>query len=283
MNQDNLNSLITEALLIEEEAAKEAGALGYMARSLVQATLPHSKVEGNEFKRINGSFRLTMLADSEIGLPYGSYPRLLMAWISTEAVLTKNRTLVLGKSLSDFMRQLDLLPTGGRWGTISSLKNQMKKLFSASISCTYDDGNRWAIKNIQPVDQADLWWDPKSPEQITLFESTITVGEVFFKEIINNPIPIDIRALKALKQSAMAIDIYCWLTYRMSYLKKNTCIPWGALELQFGSDYKLTRQFKAKFLQHLKAVQVVYPEVKLEEGEGGLILKPSLTHVPLIK
>jgi hypothetical protein len=49
MNSKNLNKLISEALAIEVRDAKEAGALG-MARSLVQATLPHSKVEGVVWK-----------------------------------------------------------------------------------------------------------------------------------------------------------------------------------------------------------------------------------------
>lgn len=47
MNQNNLNKLISEALAIEEKEAYEAGALGYMARALVQATVPHRKVEGS--------------------------------------------------------------------------------------------------------------------------------------------------------------------------------------------------------------------------------------------
>ena len=88
MKSDNLNKLITEALAIEAEEAREAGALGFMARALVQATMPHSKVDGNEFERVNGAFSLNILAPSKVGLPYGSIPRLLMAWISTEATRT---------------------------------------------------------------------------------------------------------------------------------------------------------------------------------------------------
>ena len=282
MNNKNLNTLISEALAIEARDAKEAGTLGFMARALVQATLPHSKVEGNEFKRRNGAFKLTILADSDVGLPYGSVPRLLVAWLTTEAVRTKQRELVLGDSLSQFMSQLDLVPTGGRWGTITRLREQMKRLFSAAVSCTYDDGEHWAIKNIQPVAQANLWWSPKAPGQMSLFESTLTLGEEFFKEVINYPIPIDMDAIKALKRSPMALDIYCWLTYRMSYLKKKTIIPWGALETQFGSDYTRTRRFKDKFLHQLRAVSVVYPEAKIEDSDTGLVLLPSKPHIPLL-
>lgn len=281
MNNKNLNALISEALAIEARDAKEAGALGFMARALVQATLPHSKVDGNEFKRRNGYFKLTILADSDVGLPYGSVPRLLVAWLTTEAVRTKQRELILGDSLSQFMSQLDLVPTGGRWGTITRLREQMKRLFSAAVSCTYDDGEHWATKDIKPVAQANLWWSPKTTDQMSLFKSTLTLGEEFFKEIVNYPIPIDMDAIKALKRSPMALDIYCWLTYRMSYLKEKTIIPWVALETQFGSDYQLTRQFKNKFLHQLRAVSAVYPEAKIENGDTGLILLPSKPHIPL--
>lgn len=281
MNQDNLDKLITEALAIEAEEAKKAGALGYMARALVQATMPHSQVHGNEYKRRNGAFKLTILADSEVGLPYGSIPRLLTAWVTTEAVKTQERELILGNSLSKFMSELDLIPTGGRWGSITRLKEQMKRLFSASISCTYDDGSQWAIKHVQPIVRANLWWDPKRPEQASLFQSTITLGEDFFNEAITSPVPIDMRALKALKRSPMALDIYCWLTYRMSYLTKKISIPWGCLQVQFGADYERIRDFKRYFLNQLKAVAMIYPEANIEVETDNLILKPSAPHIPL--
>ena len=112
MNSTNLDRLITDALAIEAQDAKDAGALGYMARALVQATLPHSKPDSNEFERRNGAFTLVMLAPSKVGLPYGVIPRLMMAWMTTEVVRTNARAR-LGDSMSEFMRQLDMNPTGG--------------------------------------------------------------------------------------------------------------------------------------------------------------------------
>lgn len=283
MNNYNLNQMISEALAIEAEEAREAGALGYMARALVQATMPHSKIDSHEFKRRNGAFKLTILADSEVGLPYGSIPRLLVAWVTTEAVRKKEREIILGNNLSEFMINLDLIPTGGRWGSITRLREQMKKLFSASISCTYDDGQHWAIKNVQPITKANLWWDPKSPHQATLFQSSIILGEEFFNEAITCPIPIDMRVLKTLKRSPMALDIYCWLTYRMSYLKKATAIPWEVLQVQFGANYATDaqglRNFKKAFLRELRKVSLFYQSIKLDYQENGLQLNPSSTHI----
>ena len=286
MKQKNINKLIENAIAIEAREAKEAGALGYMGRALVQATMPHKNINSNEFIRTNGAFTLTILSPSNIGLPYGSIPRLLMAWITTEAVKTKEKEIVLGNSLSEFMRHLDLVPTGGRWGSITRLKEQMKRLFSATISCNYKDNKRISGINMQVAEEYTLWWEAKQPEQTALWESTITLNKRFFEEIVTNPIPLDMDALKALKRSPMALDIYCWLTYRMSYLNKNIEIPWQALQYQFGSNYSKdgqgVRNFKRHFLKELAKVNCIYYEAKIENSKTGLILKPSKPHIPQI-
>ena len=275
----HINDLINAALAIETEEAKEAGKLGFMARSLVQATMPHRKAAGYEFKRTNGAFTLSMMAPSDVGLPYGSIPRVLLTWLTTEAIRTKDPELILGDSLSDFMRQLGMIPTGGRWGSITRLREQMQRLFSCFISCTYTDEDLTARKNILIADESRLWWEPKNPEQVQLFKSTVTLSQRFFQEVTENPVPIDLRAIKALQKSPLGLDIYCWLTYRMSYLRKPVVIPWEALQLQFGADYSRTRDFKAAFLEQLKRVSLVYPAANLQEEQHGLLLKPSRTSI----
>lgn len=280
MARKKLDYLVTEALAIEAEAAKEAGALGFMARALVLATLPHRDPKTNEFIRENGGYTLSIMSPSSVGLPFGSIPRLLMAWITTEAVKTQGREILLGRSLREFMAKLDILPTGGKNGSISRLKSQMQRLFSSSISCIYAGENQWAMQSIRVADAAHLWWNPTDPSQITLFDSTLTLSESFYNELIKHPVPLDMRAVQALSQSPMALDIYAWLTYRMSYLSKETKINWLTLQAQFGADYARTRDFKRKFLQQTKSVLLVYPEAKIDTSENGLILKPSKPHIP---
>ncbi len=185
MNKKNIDKMITEVLAIEEENAREAGALGFMSRALVQATMPHKTVQGNEFVRKNGGFTLTMLAPSEIGLPYGNIPRLLIAWLTTEAVRTKQQELVLGHSLSAFMRQIGLAPTGGRWGSITRLKEQVKRLFSSTISYSYEDNGQLCIQHMNPINKANLWWHPTIANQSSLFESTVILGQEFYEEILS--------------------------------------------------------------------------------------------------
>ena len=78
-----------------------------MARTMALCSLPRSN-PGNrkEYKRVNGPFTLYMVAGGGNKLPYGNLPRLLLAWVCSEAVRTRSRVLVLGKSLSEFMRLL---------------------------------------------------------------------------------------------------------------------------------------------------------------------------------
>jgi len=279
LTHKTVDSLINQALAIEDESAQDAGSLGFMARAMVQATLPHRKVEGNEFTRVNGNYSLSIMAPSRIGLPYGTIPRLLLAWVTTEAVKTKERELELGDSLSAFMRELDMVPTGGRWGSITRLKDQTRRLFASSITAIYEKGPAFAVVNQAVADSATFWWDTKSPEQAGLWKSSVILSEKFYHEVIDRPVPIDMRAIKALKKSPMALDIYTWLTYRMSYLKKPAVIPWSAVAAMFGSDYALLRQFKAAFLVELKKVVLIYPQVQVEPTEHGLLIRPSLTHI----
>jgi Plasmid encoded RepA protein len=274
-----VQKLLNEALAIEAEEAQQADALGFMARALVQATLPHKRAEGSEFERRNGAFRLSLLAPSSVGLPYGSVPRLLLAWMTTEAVRTKNRELVLGETLSSFMGELGLVPTGGRWGSITRLKDQTRRLFSSTVTAIYEDREKTGILGYRLADQATLWWDAKRPEQAALWRSTVMLTEPFFREITERPVPIDMRALKALKRSPLALDLYCWLTYRLSYLGKPTEIPWIALAAQFGADYGRLRDFKSAFLAEMRKMLVVYPQAHVAPGEHGLRLAPSPTHV----
>jgi hypothetical protein len=113
-----------------------------MARQLVQYTLPHSN-PGNVpvWKRSSGNMVLAtqpgidLDTEKSIGYPYGAIPRLLLFWIITEAVQTRTRRLVLGRSPAEFMRAAGLDPSrGGKRSDQKRLKDQMRRLFKSHIS-----------------------------------------------------------------------------------------------------------------------------------------------------
>ena len=165
---------------------------GFMARTMALCSLPRSN-PGNrlQYKRVNGPYTLYMIAGGGNKLPFGNLPRLLMAWVSTEAVRTQSRELVMGRSLSEFMRTLGVYDSSGR--TQTRLRNQMKRLFSAHVSLIYEDEHREATAAALIADLTDFWWNPRRPDQPSLWESKIHLSEPFFNEIIQHPVPIDMK------------------------------------------------------------------------------------------
>jgi hypothetical protein len=307
--------------------AQHHNALGFTARLLVLATLPHSDPgDVDVFGRSNGGLSYQIQAGQyldeknqprSLGIPYGTIPRLLLCWLTSEAVRTRDPEIYLGKNLSRFMEQLGMIPSGGRWGSIPRLREQMKRLFSSQVSYVFDSktlgyvpsGLRGIQKGaflhggVRVATHTRLFWDEEEPEPETEAEgqppgtrklifqpvpaclagkppSTVTLGLDFFREVINRPVPLDMRTVQELGHSPLALDIYCWLTYRVSYMNSPSTIPWEALSLQFGANYDRLTHFKASFLARLKDVQQAYPQVRLTvDADQGLTVYPSRPHV----
>lgn len=279
--QSELAKIQQDLLLHEQEDADKAGKLGFMARAMVQATMPHSDIKKLTHKRVNGNFSIEMSGHSDFGLPFGTVPRLLMIHMTTQALRNKSPFISLGNSVTAFMESLDTTPTGGKKGTITSFKNQLQRLCTTSISCLYNSPDRFAGGNGEFFKDYDLWWNPKNPNQDNLFDSFVVLNDNFYHEIIDASVPIDLRAVAQLRKSPLALDIYLWLTYRMSYLRGTTTILWEQLEGQFGSSYKCPRNFKKAFKKAFIKVAMVYPNAHVSEVKGGILLKNSRPHVSL--
>lgn len=262
--------------------------VGYSARMLFHTMLPHSAQEAREWMRQNGRLKVYIQAGPGLGLPYGTYPRLVFVWLVTEAYRTKDRKLILGDSLSDFMRQLGLLPSGGRWGSITRLRDQMQRLFSARLAAVIDGkgGEGRSERNMLVADDYDLWWSPKSPDQAALWQSNVVLGERFYQQIIKKPFPVDMRILKAIKRSPLGIDLYTMLTYRVYYMKKPTVLSWRQLHEQFGADYKgkyAIKDFRLAAIRELEKIKAAWPELNYETPRGRLKIHPGPASVKQIK
>ena len=181
---------------LDRRAAQRARAadadLGFMGRLMVLCSLPRSNPgDRHQYQRVNGPYRLILSRTGKYKLPFGNLPRLLMARISTEAVQTQSRELILGDSLSEFMRTLGVYSNSGR--VYTRLRNQMNRLFHSSVEFTqeHEQGNRFVASRV--VDRGEFWWDPKRPNDRSLWESKIRLGEDFFNEIISRPVPLDMN------------------------------------------------------------------------------------------
>jgi len=285
-----IQEVIEAHLAIEEEDAKQSGNLGFMARAMVQATMPYKDPKTHLFIRRNGNFELSIL--SRYGVPFGIYPRLLLSWVTTEAVKRQSPTVQLGETLREFMADVMGVRSlgGGPRGTATRVTEQMKRLFGSLITGDYKGtGSKrdFHLKNVLIADDLRLddenrLWTPQSEDEAGKWKSYVTLSKNFFEECTNNPVPIDLRAYRALRASPLAMDLYTWLTYRMSRKPSNKPIPWESLMMQFGSAYTTNqahRDFKKAFIPALKKVLFIYHSAKVDVTEAGLMLLPSPTHV----
>ena len=262
--------------------------LGFMARLMALCSLPRTN-PGNRFRyvRRNGPYTLVMSATGLNKLPYGGLPRLLLAWVCTEAVRTQSREIVLGRSLSEFMRKLDLHTSGGSSrGDRSRLRNQMKRLFHCTVSLIYEHDRVAASASSLVADRTEFWWNERKPDEPVLFNSKIRLGEDFFNEIVRHPVPIDMNTLKALKRCALGLDLYLWLVYRTFALRAPLRLTWRQVYRQFGvdpakaSDNQTVQNFRYKILRELKKIKLAWPELNYSTAKGVLILSPSKPAIP---
>ena len=212
----------------------------------------------------------------------------MLAWISTEAVRTQSRELVLGASLSEYMRMLGVLSSdsGGTWGIRTRLRNQMRRLFNAHVQLVYKHERGEATVNSPVASQTELWWDPKRPDEPVLWESRIRLGEEFFNEVIRHPVPLDMNILKALKRSSLGLDLYLWLVYRTFSLDGPKRLSWPMLFRQFGADPAkaddkfVVRDFRKDCLRELAKIKTSWPGLNYATAKGVLIVLPSTPSIP---
>ena len=270
---DQVNQLVT---------AREADPdLGFMARMMALCSLPRTN-PGNrlQYVRRNGPYTLGMTAGVNNKLPFGNFPRLLLAWVCTEAVRTQSRVLILGSSLAKFMKTLGVYSSGGGRDQIK-LRNQMRRLFGCTVQLTYKDEHGEAAINTLIARRTEFWWNERKPDQSSLWESKIELGEDLFNEIINHPVPLDMNTITALKRCSLGLDLYLWLVYRTFPLRAPQRITWRQVYRQFGahpakaSDKFTVRNFRTKVLRELKKIKLAWPDLNYTTAKGVLILHPS--------
>ena len=192
-------------------ASEAAPALGFMARTMALCSLPRTNPGDQlQYKRKNGPYTLIMTATGEYKLPFGNLPRLLMGWVCSEAVRTQSRDLVLGDSLAEFMRTLGIYSSSG--GTQTRLRNQMNRLFNSSVRLVYKNERGEATVSSSVADRTEFWWNERKPDEYSPWESKIRLGEDFFNEIIQHPVPLNMnisRGAQALRPGPRFLPLAC--------------------------------------------------------------------------
>jgi hypothetical protein len=209
------------------------------------------------------------------GLPYGPKARLLLLHICTMAMRQNSHEIEVADSMSAFIRELGFEVTGGVRGSIAQFKEQLHRLAAARMQIGLWRGNKTTTISTQPIEAFDVWL-PSDPDQRVLWNTKLYMDEKFFKTLKDHALPVDIRAMRAFAHSAKQIDIVLWLVSRLNGLERVTPIGWDSLKDQFGRDItSRDRKFRQSFADDIKAIQDIYPNLRLQLSDVGITLYPS--------
>lgn len=259
----------------------EDGGIGFIFSGWAQAALPHRRLADDAVWQLETE-RVTLLVEPGrraitggetqwVGVPFGSRARLIMLYLQGEALRTKSREVELGRSLNAWLVRLGI-PVGGK--SFRDVREQAERISRCRLTFHLQTGGKQGLVNQNIVDTA-MFVHGDDAQQGNLFLETARLSETFFEQLQRHPVPLEEAAIKAINNNSMALDLYCWLAYRLHVLSAPRTVTWTALHAQFGGGFARLDHFRSKFLDNLGLALAVYPAAEVEADIKGLILKPS--------
>jgi hypothetical protein len=268
------------ALVREFEAS---GEVGYSYSAWCLAGLPHRDQPKDKNWLIETDFARLLVrpgvrlrndnSEDYLGIPFGSFARLILVDWQTEALERSSREIRLGRSASAIVSRLGVARGGP---TNAKVIEQVERLASCSIDFHFGSDKQGVIVNQKLVEAFSYVTDPdpRARPGSRLVERLL-LSEAFYNELRRHPVLVDKAALRDLTTSPLAIDIYLWLAFRLFSLEQETPIGWQKLWRQFGSRVGALKNFKTGFEGPLHLALSAYRGAKVRVGDRGLILEPS--------
>ena len=203
-----------------------------------------------------------------LGVPYGSLPRLVLIHIMTEAVRTKSRHIVLGGTFTDWMRRMGFRTISyGPRGSATLIKEQLDRLLACEWMIRWDSAgeqgqHEFGVKEIKLTNEyAGI------NRRAGGFMREIYMTDGFFEHLRQHAVPLNENAIRQLRDSATALDLYTWLAYRLPRVsaKRPALMSWQQLAVHFGNSGKNIRKFRQTMRDAWERhVSAVYPEARAD-------------------
>lgn len=267
--------------------------LAFLHGVLCQVGLPRSKVAGTEFTRRSGSAALSIQAGKlwngeefvQQVVPYGTLPRLMLAWMNTYAVRHKTAEIPVGETASEFMKMLGKAVTGGERGTLKMFRLQVNALAACRMTLGYTRGDRAFTYDGKPIAAFEAWIKNEESQQKGLWPGVVTFSKDYMQTLQTQSVPLDMRAYSQLQGSALAMDVYTMLADRLHRItsSKGVKLYWANAREQFGQEYtgkEADKDFKKKFVPAMRDALAVYPAARVVPIRGGILMLPSAPPIP---
>lgn len=299
-----------QVVKVQTDRLLQTQELGWLFRPLALCPFPakpiktRAVVNGRDvvlndarWERKAGKLTVAITADPAFGVPYGQ-DILIVLYLAIEARRQDSRKIVVN-FYRDFMHLFEMNPDDGR--KYKLVQQSMARIRNALYKWELDQGpNRETGGNYLYIEEWDLHFDPKNPEQKPLWDQYILLSERFWFEINKHKIPFNLEAARHLKTKPAHLNFYLWLSYRVWNAWKEKpgeeiFIPfWGdcGLQNQMSSVIEQRYNFRIQVKNWLAAVKELWPPcpVKIERdalricvtSEDQLDVLPKDTDAPRI-
>jgi hypothetical protein len=239
-------------------------AMSLPARRPKDDTLPIIREDGKYALAINPKPVLQILNGKSVmrslGVPFGSYPRIVLIYMLSEAVKRRSRDVYLGKNFTEWMRRLGYQTVSyGPRGSANLLKEQVDRLLACEWQIRWDEDRTgeaaFAVKEVKLSNEYS-----GSLNKDGEFTREISLSEVFFRHLVDHAVPLNEVAIRELKNQPTALDLYTYLAYRLPRVGtiRGQVISWDQLAKHLGNNCD-GRRFRQTIRETFNIVSAVYP------------------------
>jgi len=216
-------------------------------------------------------------------VPAGPKARFVVAYVNDYIQRNDTPVVNMGDSLRLAMQKMNI-SVGGKNG--KQLTREVENFAAAEIGIGRWKENGHPTHDRALVAQHMSFWLEKNPDQRTIWQPEMTVSNEYYGTVREGDrrAPFFWPAMVALQGDTRAMDIHCFLTYRLrNGLVRPVPLSAKVLHALFGQDIAELKKFWQSFKKSLLAAHKWYPEAQIEVKNDCIILKDSPPLIPYRK
>lgn len=211
-----------------------------------------------------------------LGVPYGAYPRVALIYLLSQAVTKQCRDVYLGRNFTEWMRRLGYQTVSyGPRGTANLMREQVDRLLACEWQIRWDGSetgdNAFAVRDVKISNEY-----AGSLDKNGAFAREIRMSEAFYSHLVDHAVPLNEVAIRELKGTPTALDLYTYLAYRLPRISsdKGQTISWEQLAKHLGNDAD-SKRFRQTVRETMQLVSAVYPNANVDLSGRKVVLHPS--------
>lgn len=211
-----------------------------------------------------------------LGVPYGAYPRVALIYLLSQAVTKRSRDVYLGRNFTEWMRRLGYQTISyGPRGTANLMKEQVDRLLACEWQIRWEGqgetDNAFAVRDVKISNEY-----AGSLDRDGRFAREIRMSEVFYNHLVEHAVPLNEVAVRELKSTPTALDLYTYLAYRLPRITsdRGQYLSWDQLAKHLGNDAD-SKRFRQTVRETWSLVSSVYPNANVDLSGKRVLLHPS--------